>query len=88
MNTIATIYDGSLAHVGEALVDLQPFEKVYSYDDKVEIDVTKRAFCERNASVTAAGYLGIGTQLYKVMNVKEWDDYMELWLYACERGAI
>lgn len=86
--TEAVIYDGSLAQVGEALVDLQPFERTQNYDDGFEIDISHRAFCDIEATVAAAGYLKIEAQLYKIMNIKQWDDYMELWLYACERSAV
>lgn len=86
-STTAVIYDESLVQTDGALVDLQPYERTQNYDDGFEIDITHRAFCDIDPTIVAAGYIEVETQLYKIMNIKQWDDYMELWLYACERGA-
>ncbi len=86
-NATATIYDGSFTLCGGAPVDFQPYDKIWEFEDGFEIRITKRAFCDLNAAIIPEGYIGIGSQLYKIMNINPWDDYLELWLYACKRGV-
>ncbi len=86
-NQIAEIYNGSFVKTGEAPVDFQPYEKTWAFEDGVEISLTHRVFCAPSPAILPDGYLGIGSQLYKIMRILPWDDFRELWLYACERST-
>lgn len=84
-NQIAEIYNGSFVKTGEASVDLQPYEKTLVFDDNIEIPITKRVFCAKGLSIDLESYLEIENILYRVLSIKAWDEYDELWLYECER---
>lgn len=83
-DTKVSILDGSFTKTGEALVDLQPFEKAISFEDGITIEVSKRAFFDASAAVDLACYLETATALYKVMELKRWDDFSVALLYECE----
>jgi hypothetical protein len=85
-DTKADILDGSFTKVGEAFFDIQPFEKSVVFEDRIEIDISQRAFCDASSIITQRGYLRVNGTLYKIMNIKDWDDYYELWLYRLERS--
>ncbi|GAB6180357.1 hypothetical protein JCM14036_16760 [Desulfotomaculum defluvii] len=65
--------------------DVQPYSKSITFEDGFQIDITKRMFCDRDASVTQESYLEIENKKFKVMEIKEWDDYLEVYLYELVR---
>lgn len=66
--------------------DLQPIRQTIALEDQIELEVTARVFCAPNGLISTAGYLLCAEQLYKILRISPWDDYWELWLYACERS--
>lgn len=64
--------------------DVQPHVKKYRYEDGYELETTKRLFCDRVSSINNDSYIRIGTDLYKVLEMKEWSDHLELYLYKCK----
>lgn len=66
-------------------VDIQPFLKNYSFEDGFDFEVTKRAFCDIESTINENSYLLIKNEKYKVMEIKIWDTYIEVFLYKCER---
>jgi len=85
-DTQIEILDGSFQKVCETDADIQPFEKAMSFEDNIEIEITKRAFCNVISQIDDNFYLRINGRLCKVMNIKKYSDYLELWLYECERN--
>lgn len=65
--------------------DVQPYDRSISFEDGIEIDITQRAFCDVDPEIGKDSYMSIKAKLYKVMKIKTWSDYMELWLYECNR---
>ena len=86
-NTHIEILDGSFQKICEADADIQPFEKTMTFEDGIDIEIRERAFCDMVSQIDDNSYLRINDMLYKVMNIKAYSDYMELWLYECEREA-
>jgi hypothetical protein len=86
-DTKIEILDGSFQKASETDADIQPFEKTMTFDDSIEIEITKRAFCDMVYPIDYNCYLEITGKLYKIMNIKAYSDYLELWLYECERDA-
>ena len=84
--TTAVILDGDFATLGTMLCDLQPTRQVITLENQIELEVTARAFCPVGASLSLADYLLAEDALYKIMQIKIWDDYQELLLYRCERS--
>ncbi len=82
--TKVIILNGSFVEIGKALVDLQAFEKNFVFDNGIEIDVSKRVFMDLSDKITLENYLVINDLLYKIMHIKSWDDYLEVWLYECK----
>ena len=86
-NIKAEILNSAFQKTAEINTDIQPFEKPMQFEDNVEIEITKRAFCEIVSQIDNQSYLRIGGKLYKIMKIKPYSDYLELWLYECERGT-
>lgn len=87
-DTQIQILNGFFQQIAETDADIQPFEKTMTFEDGIDIEITKRAFCEALPQIDDQSYLKNSSKLYKVMKIKPYSDYLELWLYECERGAI
>ena len=71
--------------VGTTKADLQPYFRTWRYQDRdFSIDITFRAFLDRNSLVDDLTYLRIAGTTYKVIQLHKWEDYFEAWLYECE----
>lgn len=66
--------------------DVQPYMKNYTFEDDISLEVTHRAFCDKYAHLELFRYLRIDNQIYIIMDLKGWSDYMELYLYRCKPG--
>lgn len=61
--------------------DLQEYEKTIKIEN-YEIEITKRLFVDYVESlIDEESYLKVKGKIYKIMKVKEYSDYMEIWLY-------
>ncbi|MGY0373216.1 hypothetical protein [Clostridium sp. JNZ J1-5] len=63
--------------------DFQTYYKTIAFEDGYNIEITKRVFCDRDNDITMQSYFLIGKKKYKVMDIKEWSDYLEVYLYEC-----
>ncbi len=82
----AVFLDGFFSVVCSLMCDIQPYDKTITFEDNIEVPVSKRAFCESNPLLDETGYLLIGELLFKIMHIKSWESYLELWLCQSERG--
>lgn len=64
--------------------DVQPYTKSLSFEDGYEIPITQRVFCEADAAIHLNRYFLIHQRMFKVMEMKEWSDYLEIFLYECK----
>jgi hypothetical protein len=64
--------------------DFQPYIKNYIFEDDISLGVTHRAFCDKNTDLKQCQYLRIDDQVYIILDLKEWSDHMELYLYRCQ----
>lgn len=83
-NTECSVLDKDKSKLIDIWVDIQPYEKTLQYEDDIEVEITVRAFCDKISEITNYGYFQIGDKVFKIMNIKEWSDYMECFLYQCE----
>lgn len=65
--------------------DFQPYNKVMNFDHGVSLELSHRVFCDPDPTITIESYFKVGRQLYKVLYIKEWPVYLEIYLYHCER---
>lgn len=65
--------------------DFQPYYKTIAFEDGYTIEITKRVFCDRDNDITMESYFLIEKKKYKVIDIKEWSDYLEVYLYECTR---
>jgi hypothetical protein len=84
-NTECDVLDEEKGKLARMQIDLQPYEKTIQFEDGIEIDITARAFCDKDAKITDTGYLKTGDKLYKIISLKVWSNYLECFLYVCER---
>nr|DAJ70587.1 MAG TPA: hypothetical protein [Caudoviricetes sp.] len=87
-DTQIEILDGSLKHIVNIDADVQPFDKTMQFEDNIEIEITQRAFCGIIPQIDDKSYLIINGKLYKIMKIKPYSDYLEFWLYECEREIV
>ncbi|WP_429374611.1 hypothetical protein [Paenibacillus sp. DS2015] len=64
--------------------DVQPYIKSYTFEDDISLEVTQRAFCDKNSDLELYRLLRINNQIYIILDLKEWSDHMELYLYRCK----
>ena len=55
------------------------------FEDGFEINITRRVFCDIENSISIHSYMEIENEKYKVMDIKKWDSYMEVYLYKLKR---
>lgn len=84
-DTEIKILTEKLQEVKTIYADIQPYDKSITFEDSVEIEITKRVFCDIEQDIGKHSYISIKETLFKVMRIKTWSDYMELWLYECNR---
>ncbi|SFG92401.1 hypothetical protein SAMN05660649_03144 [Desulfotomaculum arcticum] len=86
-DTLIKVYSSSdsTTFVKSIYADIQPFSKSITFEDGFQIDVTSRVFCDVDDSITKDSYLEIENLKYKVMEIKKWDDYLEVYLYKLVR---
>jgi len=65
--------------------DVQPFSGSMGFDYGISLEISKKAFCDLDACVTESCYFKIATSKYKVLEMKAWSDYLEVFLYKCKR---
>ena len=64
--------------------EVQPYLKTFTFEDGYSIDMTKRLFCDLNTYIKLDSYIEIENEVHKVIHIKKWSDYLEVWLYECE----
>jgi len=84
-DTEMKILTEQLQEVKTVYGDIQPYDRNISFEEGIEIEITKRAFCDIEPLIGKDSYISIKENLFKVMKIKTWSDYTELWLYECNR---
>ena len=86
-NTLIRIYSSSDSecYIKSIYADFQPYTKSIMFEDGFQIDITNRLFCDTDSGIDMSSYLKIGNEIYKVMDLKVWDDYFEVYLYKLKR---
>ncbi|AIQ11339.1 hypothetical protein [Paenibacillus durus] len=64
--------------------DIQPYIKSYSFEDGITLEITHRAFCDKEANMEKNHYVRIDDSIFIILDLKEWSDYLELYLYQCK----
>lgn len=65
--------------------DVQPYSGNMSFDYGISLEISKRAFCDIDFLIDESCYFKIDTAKYKVLAIKVWSDYLEIFLYKCKR---
>lgn len=68
--------------------DVQPYNKNITFEDGYQIDITKRLFCDIDESIPEDSYVEFDNDKYKVMEIKKWDNYLEVSLYKLKRQVL
>ncbi|MEE4571044.1 hypothetical protein V2U94_25860 [Paenibacillus polymyxa] len=67
------------------MADVQPYRKSFAFEDGYILETTYRAFCPLVESLLQSNrYVRIGKDVFIVLDMKEWSDYVELYLYRCK----
>lgn len=86
-DTVAFILNENKNNIGKIQVDFQPYDKTMQFEENIQIDITARAFCNKEKCITEERYLLIDNYYYKIMYLKKWSSYWECWLYQCQGDA-
>ncbi|MEK4733188.1 hypothetical protein [Paenibacillus sp. FSL L8-0641] len=65
--------------------DVQPYRKSFSFEDGYILETTYRAFCPLESLLQLNGYVRIDKAVFIILDMKEWSDYVELYLYRCKQ---
>ena len=69
---------GELELVDTLQVDVQPIDKLRSQKEYgIDIDISYRIFSPLNQYIIDGAYIEYKGNMFKIMNIIEWDDYVE-----------
>lgn len=68
--------------------DVQPYSGTANFDYGLSLELTNRVFCDITNEINTNAYLKIDGVLYKVLGIKTWSNYMEVYLYRCKQAVI
>ncbi|MGW9529630.1 hypothetical protein ACWHAM_18135 [Paenibacillus terrae] len=66
------------------MADVQPYRKSFSFEDGYTLETTYRAFCPLESLWQSNRYVQIGKDVFIILDMKEWSNYVELYLYCCK----
>ena len=86
-NTLVKIYSSpdSVSFIKSIYADFQPYAKSVVFEDGFQLDITNRLFCDTDNVINKDSYFEIDSEKYKVIDLKKWDDYFEVYLYKLKR---
>lgn len=85
-NTKIEIYDSPNGVLIKTIYsDVQPYSGTVNFDYGLSLDISNRVFCDISNEIDDNAYLKINGCFYKVLNIKAWSDYMDVYLYKCKR---
>ena len=89
-DTLIKVYEApdTNSYIKSINADIQPFSKSIAFEDGFQIDITSRMFCDIDESITEESYIEFDNDKYKVMEIKKWDDYLEIYLYKLKRQVL
>ncbi|MBE0341886.1 hypothetical protein E4V51_12755 [Paenibacillus sp. 28ISP30-2] len=66
------------------MADVQPYRKSFSFEDGYILETTYRAICPLESLLQLYGYVQFAKDVFIILDMKEWSDYVELYLYRCK----
>lgn len=72
----------------EIMADVQGYKSTVPLDYNVTLPISKRVFCNPNSHLYKDIYFRINGKLFKPILVKEWDSYVEIYLYELRRDNV
>ncbi|WP_068505347.1 hypothetical protein [Paenibacillus kribbensis] len=84
-DTKLEILDAEFIPIRSVMADVQPYRKSFSFEDGYILETTYRAFCPLVESLLQSNcYVQIGKDVFIILDMKGWSDYVELYLYRCK----
>ncbi|HEY5585469.1 MAG TPA: hypothetical protein VIK78_13410 [Ruminiclostridium sp.] len=85
-DTKIEVYENLESYLSKTIyADVQPYTGTVRFNYGLSLEISNRVFCDVDNSINENSYLKIADQFYKVLGIKEWSDYMEVYLYRCMR---
>ena len=69
----------------EVDADVQAYHKSITFEDGYTLEMTHRVFCPKDSSLQLYRYVRINEYMFIILDLKEWSDYLELFLYRCKQ---
>lgn len=70
--------------VKEVYADVQAYQKSMTFEDGYTLELTHRVFCPKDSNLVLYRYVRINEYIYIILDLKEWSDHLELYLYRCK----
>jgi hypothetical protein len=83
-DTKLEILDAEFIPIRSMMADVQPYRKSFSFEDGYILETTYRAFCPPESVLQSNGFVRISMSIFIILDMKEWSDYLELYLYRCK----
>lgn len=87
-NTRISILNSRFQKQSDMMIDLQGYQGLLSLDYGVNLPLSKRCFCGSMTTFQDDIYFRIGSSLFKLILIKEWDTYLEFKLYELRRNNV
>ena len=72
------VHEGELELVDTLYVDVQPIDKLRVQKEYgIDISISWRIFSPLNQYIIDGAYIQYKDKMYKILNLMEWDDYIE-----------
>ena len=72
------VHEGELELVDTLYVDVQPIDKLRVQKEYgIDISISWRIFSPLNQYIIDGSYIQYKDKMYKILNLMEWDDYIE-----------
>ena len=85
-DTKIEVYESPEAQSNKIIyADVQPYKGTVGFNYGFSLEISNRVFCDVDNIIDENSYFKISDQFYKVLGIKEWSDYMEVYLYRCKR---
>lgn len=88
LDELATQISEKQKYKTEIMANVQGYKSTIPLDYEVSLTISKRVFCDPNVHLHENIYFIFNSKLFKPILVKEWDSYIEIYLYELRRDNV
>lgn len=87
-DTRIEIYENLDSYIKTIYADVQPYSGTVGFNYGLSLEISKKVFCDVDKEINEEVYFRFENNFFKVLSIKVWSDYMEVYLYRCNRQVV